>query len=169
MTIIVEDGTNVPDANSYINEADFRTWADSLGEGADLPATDPELEALLLNAMYVLEAECWKGERTYSDQALSFPRTGLYFDGQPVPGDEVPQQVIDAQSSLALTANTENLFTTIPAGTGGAVIEERVEGAVTVKYSDVGRSVTGETVDTRADNLIAPFTCSGGALFGIRA
>ncbi len=169
MALIVEDGSNVPDADSYISAVDFRAWADSLGEGADLPATDPELEALLLNAMYPLEAECWLGSRTYSDQSLSFPRAGLTFDGIPIPSDSVPQQVIDAQSSLALTANTQNLYTAIPAGSGGAVIEERVEGAVTIKYSDVGRSVTAQTVDTRATQLIHPFTCASGGLFGIRA
>jgi hypothetical protein len=171
MALIVEDGTGKTDSDSYISAVDFRAWADSLGEGDDLPATDAELEALLLTAMYPLEAECWLGKRTYPEnpQALSFPRTGLAYDGVSVPPDSVPQQVIDAQSSYALTANAEALYAAIPAGSAGAVIHSEVVGAVVEKYSDVGRGVSGQTEDPRAQQLISPFTCSSTALFGIRA
>jgi hypothetical protein len=172
VTLIVEDGTGKVDSNTYIDEAGFRSWADSLGEGDDLPATDPELEALLLRAMYVLEAECWLGSRTYPEnpQALSFPRTGLSYDGVDVPSDSIPQQLIDAQCSYALTANTQDLYNSVAAGAAGAVIEERVEGAVTVKYSDTGGSAVAEqTQDGRANALIEPFTCASSGLFGVRA
>jgi hypothetical protein len=171
MALIVEDGTGKVDSNTYIDAADFRAWADSIGEGDDLPILDDDLEPLLLQAMYPLEAECWLGYRTFPEtpQALSFPRTGLAYDGVSVPPDSVPQQVIDAQSSYALTVNKEALYTAIPAGTAGAVIHEEVVGAVVVKYSDNGSDVTAQTEDTRAQQLISPFTCSSTALFGIRA
>ncbi len=171
MALIVEDGTGKVDSNTYISAVDFRAWADSIGEGGDLPLLDDDLEPLLLQAMYPLEAECCLGFRSFPEtpQALSFPRTGLAYDGQSVPPDSVPQQVIDAQSSYALTVNTQALYTAIPAGSAGAIIHEEVVGAVVEKYSDVGRDVSGQTEDTRAQQLISPFTCSNTALFGIRA
>jgi hypothetical protein len=155
VALIVEDGTGLIDSNTYIDVADFRAWAASLGEGDDLPVADEDVEALLLRAMYPLQAECWLGSRTYPEnpQALSFPRSGLYADGVAVPSDSVPQQVIDAQSSYALTANTQDLYNALPAGSAGAIIEERVEGAITMKYANSGRVLSVAAV-ADADALL---------------
>lgn len=173
MALIVEDGTGKTDSDTYADDATLTAYAVSLGI-ADLPVDTDELNALLLNAMTVLETKCWKGSRTYPEnpQALSFPRSGLSYDGVAVPEDSIPQQLIDAQCSYAITANTVSLWANNVAGSpGGQVIEETVVGAVTVKYAaNAGGGATiYETVDARADALIRPFTCGFGGLFGIRA
>lgn len=170
MALVVEDGTGKTDSNTYADVATFQAYADSIGRGSEVPVDTAEAEALLINAMYVLQGKCWKGYRTYPEnpQALDFPRTGLSYDGVTVPGDSIPTQIINAQCQYGLTAAQQSLFGVAPAGSGGAVIEERVEGAVTVKYSEATGS-TEVTEDAMAESMIAPFECAGGALFGIRA
>ena len=170
MALIVEDGTGLTDSNTYADVATFQAYADSIGRGSEVPTVAEEAEALLIRAMYVLESKCWKGYRTYPEnpQALDFPRTGLSYDGVTVPGDSIPTQLINAQCQYGLTAGTQSLFGVAPAGTGGSVIEERVEGAVTIKYGPSSGS-TSETFDAMAESMISDFECDAGALFGIRA
>jgi len=56
-----------------------------------------------VSASRLLDRQTWQGAKTDPTQAEAFPRTGLYYiDGTPVPSDVVPQQVLDANSELAM-------------------------------------------------------------------
>ena len=168
MAIVVEDGSGSnPLANSYASVQDLRDYAALTGYSA-LPVDDLECEPLLINAMSVIEAECYKGERTYSFQPLTFPRTGLTNDGVDYPSDEIPAWLRDAQCSYAITGNETALYANTPAGSPtGTIIEETVVGAVSVKYSDGGSTVSPVTKDPRAESLLSPFYCFGVGGFGI--
>ncbi len=167
MALIVEDGSIVTGANTYVSTADFVTWATAIGEGANLPVDEPSLEALLLNAMFVIEAECYKGTRVSTEQPLSWPRSGVYVDGQTLPSDSIPYDLVQAQCSYALTGNTQTLQPAIPAGGGAQVVEERVEGAITIKYRDAQGNASQTAEDTRANALLRPLICSGSGQLGI--
>ena len=95
----------------------------------------------------------------------------MSYDGISVPASgagSITTSMVNSQCQYALTANDQALFGVTPAGTSGPVTEERVEGAVTVKYGPSSGS-TDETEDSLADSMIADFMCDAGALFGIRA
>ena len=163
--LIVEDGSIVPFADSYVSLADARALADKIGWS--LPADDTEAEAALRNgAMYVgLQESSFCGSRVSASQSLSFPRTGLSLYGFPVPINTIPQQVILAQIAAGVEygkgsdvrGTTDGRITTL----------ERVEGAVTVQYADNG--VTGSTLTiTAAMDALRPLFCGGNNGFQFR-
>lgn len=156
--LIVEDGSIVPFADSYISLSDARTLADKFGW--PLPANDAEAESALRNgAMYIgLQEDSFCGSRVSASQSLSFPRTGLSLYGFPVPINTIPQQVILAQIAAGVEYGKG---TDVRGSSDGRITTmERVEGAVTVQYADNG--VTGSTVTiTAAMDALKPLICGG--------
>jgi len=169
MALIIEDGSIVADANSYATAAELVAWAESVGE--TYPATEAEQEQLLLQSMFMFYEYCWAGTRVSSDQTLDFPRSSMLVNGFYFPSDEIPEDIKTAQMSWAITANTNDLFPSQSAGSGD-VIEERVEGAITIKY-ETGTSGRDIASDPRANAVISEYRCNsgrGGLIgFGIRA
>lgn len=131
MTIIVEDGSIVASANSYADSDDLETFADDRGITL---TTDPDI--LLLKAMDGLYGRAWKGSRVSSLQELEWPRSGVYRDGELIASDSIPRELVYAQLHLAIAYDTVDLTPVQEVNGKGAVIEERVEGAVTVKYAE---------------------------------
>ena len=137
MSLIVEDGTEVSNANSYAAHTDLATYATL--RGVTLTAVEADREALLIKAMDALYGRAWKGDRMTTTQALEWPRHSVYRDGQLLENDEIPRELFYGQLALAIAAIDNTLMSTTPATTKGTVIEERVEGAVTVKYNNTGK------------------------------
>ncbi|HGH4724571.1 TPA: DnaT-like ssDNA-binding protein, partial [Enterobacter hormaechei] len=77
MPLIVEDGSIIPNADSFISLADARALAARYNLA--LPADDTEAEAALRNgAVYVgLQEPMMCGSRVSPLQELSFPRQGV--------------------------------------------------------------------------------------------
>lgn len=105
ITIVVEDGTGVADANSYVSVADARTYASN--RGIVLPSDDDEVAAMLIRSTDYLEAqECrYQGKRTSSSQSLAWPRTGVFLNCDEVPSNVIPKSLIAAQVQLAMAIN----------------------------------------------------------------
>lgn len=90
MAIIVEDGTVVATANSYVTLDEFQAWADA--RGVDY-GTDYTLSQQLFRAHDYFESLAFKGVKHTEDQPLQFPRDDLYIDGYSVESDEIPKEV----------------------------------------------------------------------------
>ncbi|UBX27916.1 DnaT-like ssDNA-binding protein [Arsenophonus apicola] len=67
------------------------------------------------SAMDYLTSQPWLGKRTHLTQPLSFPRTGLFYDGVPIENDAIPKQLIMAQCRLAIESENEDLQPTLGA------------------------------------------------------
>ena len=93
MTIIVENGTLVANANSYVSVADFVSWADS--RGITYPAL-PELEQKILRAMDFIESLNFIGQKHEETQSLQWPRDYVLIDGYSVESNEIPKEVKSA-------------------------------------------------------------------------
>ena len=119
-----------PDFNTYASVIDLRAFA--TGRGYTVPADDAECGQLLVQAMDYLEGRSWRGQRASASQPLSWPRSGVRFDGVDLPDDTIPQRLVDAQCRLAIESQEIDLTPSVAGG--GAVTMERVEGAVTVQY-----------------------------------
>jgi len=136
VTIVVEDGTGVADANSYVTLDEARTYAEQ--RGVTLSADDNELGALLVKATDYLEArECdYQGERAdcVTPQTLAWPRSGVVLCCEDFAEDAIPAQLKAAQNTLIMAqhAGIVLLPNTSPAD---YVIEEQV-GPIRTKYSD---------------------------------
>lgn len=156
MPLIVEDGTIVAGADSYISLADARALADKYGWV--LPVDDTEAEAALRNgAGYIgLQEPQMCGSRVSPLQELSFPRQGVTLYGYPVATDYIPSQVIRAQ---VIAAVEYGKGTDVRASSDGrATSLERVEGAVTVQYFNNG-ATGATTVITAAIDALRPLLC----------
>lgn len=164
--LIVEDGTIVSGADSYVSLVDARALAAKYN--LSLPVDDAEAEASLRNgAVYIgLQEPFMCGSRVSPLQELSFPRQGISLYGYPVADNVIPVQVIRAQVIAAVEYGNG---TEVRASTDGrATSMERVEGAVTVQYFNNG-ATGANTVITAAIDALRPLLCglNNGSSFNV--
>lgn len=131
MTLIVEDGTGLASAESYLSVADFKGYCDGRGLSYE-GQTDTVIEQKLRIATgYIDTVKRYKGSRLVSAQSLEFPRDGLTdWGGLSVTG--VPGRVKQACAELAYKAFSENLY--VDLDRGGMVASQSV-GPISVSYS----------------------------------
>lgn len=130
--LIIESGAGLEDAESYATAADLVSYAAKYGR--TIPATEAEQEALLRRAADAMNVLSWKGKKTSASQALAFPRTGVEVDGEIKPSTLIPRQIQYGQMALAVEIHADDIDP--PGQRQGAVIRERVEGAVDVQYAE---------------------------------
>ena len=160
---LVEDGTGIEDATSYVLEA----FADDY-LGASWAADSTAKQAALMAASEYMDAR-WgsriAGRPLASTQGLEMPRTGLVDRyGSPVEG--VP---LDWQKACCLYAKESVAGTLYPAnpGTNPKDIKKKkvVVGPITTEteYSDASIVATAFLKFPLADRLVKPFLYYGGA------
>lgn len=132
MALVVEDGTGLSTAESFISVADAEARLDSLGDTTFAAKTTAEKEAALRIATEYMEQLYrlnWKGTRKERLQALSWPRYDAVVDGFTIDSDIVPTEVANACADLALKSLTETLAPDLERG----VKREKV-GPLEVEY-----------------------------------
>ena len=98
--IIVEDGTIVAGANSYVTAQEVQDYADL--RGIDYPC-ETELNQNIIKATDYLQSRCYRGEQVDPGvQPLLWPRQYVYIYNQEITSDSIPQQLKNAQIELAL-------------------------------------------------------------------
>jgi len=160
ITIIVEDGSIVANANSYISLADARDRAEFLG--VTLSSDDDTASAQLVQAAYYndsMYSDCFQGSIVDSSQKMQWPRNGVYIYDNPFPNDSIPQQVIDAQIFTA--GAIEGGTPLYPNDNGRSVASETV-GSISRSYFNNGKTGTDVTI-TSTENALKPVldNCSG--------
>lgn len=137
MALIVEDGTIVANANSYVSVADADAYlANSLNYATWDGLSDDEKERLLIAATRWLDQRTkWSGTRIGAEQKLRWPRSGAYdCDDLPMAEDAVPQAVRDAVCELAcFIATPENNPTRFSDLTG---FSELTVDVITLKFQE---------------------------------
>lgn len=169
MTLIVEDGTNVPDANSYADLAFIRAFA--LARGVTLSATDSVVEVMAINAMDYIEGKrsAYQGSKTYVDQALQWPRTGVLIDCAAWPDDAIPKELKNAQAQLCIEQLSSPDLS--PSTDGFAIAMEKVD-VIEVEYAAGGRMSQAEPVPEptypKVDAFLDPLIYVCGAPWPLR-
>jgi len=102
-TIIIEDGTVVPGANSYVTEAELTTYA--ADRGITLTAAT---DVLLIKAMDYIESLSFIGTKYSKGQALQWPRSNVYIDGFYFVPTIIPPALQTGQIATALAIDSEN-------------------------------------------------------------
>ena len=133
MTLIIEDGTGKPDAESYASAAELVMYASKFG--VTIPADETAQEALLRRAALAMNGKTWKGRKTDSDQALAWPRRGVELDCQIKPDNYLPARIQYGQMALAVEIHQDDIDPVEKRK--GAVLLDRVEGAVTRQYAAI--------------------------------
>lgn len=108
--LVIEDGTIIAGANSFVTDAEFKAYADL--RNIDIPATQPDREALLVLAMdYLFSIESMlQGYRTDPTQALPYPRIGVCLNEYPIDSNVIPQNIKNAQMELAAQASNSDIL-----------------------------------------------------------
>jgi len=164
MTLLVEDGSNVAGANTYVDLAGVRAYA--LTRGVTLDPNDAILEPLVHKAMDLLEGfrSRYQGTKTTATQPLQFPRTGLQIDCVDFDANSIPIELINAENQIIMEQHAG--IDLSPTKSGAFIIEDTV-GPITTKYSDVeGPGVGKAPIMPVVEDLLAPLfvACGQGLL-----
>jgi hypothetical protein len=135
MALVVEDGTGVDDANSYVTVEDANAYLLDRNNAAWFAATDDQKVAALIEATDYVDAHDWVGYVEFAAQALGWPRLEAYDrEGRLLVG--VPAQVKRAVILLAPEALSGRLRPTT-AATAGALKRKKV-GPLELEYFEGG-------------------------------
>lgn len=144
--LIVEDGTGVSGANTYVSVAVCKNYLSMIG--ATIPS-DQEITAMLLNSCSYIDSFSPKytGEKQHDVNMLSFPRIGCLLDGaMPIPESIIPSILVDCQLNLVEHVISGGSLTT-SANEVKFVTGERVEGAIDIKYAEPSSMITGVNIN----------------------
>jgi len=131
--MIVEDGTIVSNADSYVTLEFANAFFTNRGI-SDWTGDNAVKEAALINATDYIEQEYtmnWMGETASENQSLSWPRFGL----KNAYNDEIPLRLKQAVCKLALEALTEDLNPPLDRD----IKREKVD-VIEVEYMDKAKS-----------------------------
>lgn len=133
MAIVVEDGTIVAGANSYVTEAELTTYATARGI-----TIAGDTEELLIKAMDYIESLAYKGIKFTQDQPLQWPRANVVVDGYLIATDEIPQELKNGEMETAISIDEgEDPLADIP-----RVKSKTTVGPISVEYKDGSGSTT---------------------------
>ena len=156
MTVIVEDGSTVANANSYITGAEVVDYAAARGVTILLADT----EELIVKSMDYTEGLAFKGVKVTSTQALQWPRASVYVDSYLVGTDEIPSELTKGQLETCLSiSNNEDPLANV------ARVQESVSvGSLSVKYASGSSTTLVKKISNAFKKLL---TSSGGATFEV--
>lgn len=164
MALVVEDGSEVSGANSYVTVTEANDWFASVNDSEWAALADAEKERHLIMAAGHVDSENiypLSGTRGTVTQALSWPRdNATYQNGGPdVPANAIPNDVKRAQIVAAGQSRKGLLPTGGTAATGGQETKkEAVDGAVTIEYfhstQGLSSGATQEDYERYADPLV---------------
>lgn len=167
MSLIIEDGSGVALADSYVSVEQANAYHAKHGNAAwaDMDYADKE-SALVRATDYMMQAyrARWKGFRSNLGQALDWPRQSVILTDMGinymVPYTSIPEEVKKACAELALRAMTGGVATDLAPDQERGVLSESVTG-VSITYDP--RSP--QAVRFRAiDMLLQPYLASFGAM-----
>lgn len=159
MALIVEDGTGLATAESFISVADASARQAALGNTNWATLTETEMEQALRRATAYMEQayrQSWKGTRLYRDQALSWPRYGAVVDGYDLNSDYVPADVANACADLAFKAAADDLAPDLERG-----IKREKVGPLETEFDTLSPQATRYRA---ADMALAPYLKGSSAM-----
>ena len=113
MTITVEDGTGLVNADAYMSEADADTYFAAIANATWAGATTTAKEQAIVKATRYMEKRFgnkWKGIIASSTQALGWPRDYVYDERGTELDDQVPTAIAHACAEYAVHALTNDLI-----------------------------------------------------------
>ena len=151
MSLIVEDGTGLSTAETFVSVADADAYHSAMNN-ATWTGTDAVKESALRRAAQYIDTRYrYKGERKNLNQALEWPRAFYERDGR---AETWPVANLKAACcEAALRALSDTLTADVSTD---QVIEETV-GPITVKYA----SKSGQTRYPVVDDLLRKYVIAG--------
>lgn len=164
-TLIVEDGTGVANANTYINLAYLESYA--ADRGFTIPTVQADKEKFVLRAMDYLEARRmdYQGHKTDEDQTLQWPRTDVMFDCKALGVDVIPEVLKKAQCQLVVELQQRTRLFPVPRTSSvEGLVTEKTVGPLTKKFAFNGQGLADPTkpiVIASVESFLSPLTHKG--------
>lgn len=153
MAIIVENGSIVTGANSYVTEAELTAYATARG----VTLIDGT-EQLLIQAMDSIESKSFIGTKSTAGQPLQWPRDGVYIDGYYIEPTTIPTQLKNAQMATAIAIDEGNdPLAVVESG----IKSEKVD-VLEVEYQD--NAITN-SYDPKIDAMLKKLLANSGSMF----
>lgn len=143
--LIVEDGSGVPGANTYVSVADHIAYAQLYG----VVVTPEQAEVNLRRAMDYLEMQDLSGTPVDDDQDTHYPANNAYVNGKLIANDIVPKQARKAENEIALAIFEGN----DPLAVQERAIKREKSVVGEIEYMD---GAAASPVNPRIDIFIAP-------------
>lgn len=164
IVILIEDGSGVANANSYVTVSDIKVYASN--RGISLPTSDDTIAALLIDSYEFLNTyECkFAGQRSYpTQQTGAWPRTGAVMYEAELPPNFIPGPIKTAQMQIAIAANSGiKLF---PSQTGPGVVRVKV-GPIEREFDTKSWSAADLPVLSNVELTLVPFSGDCGQRCG---
>jgi len=103
MTLIVEDGTGKPNAESYVSSAELTAYASDRGI-----TIVGDVDALLLKSILYIDQLSFSGLKLTKEQSMQWPRSNVSIDGFSVELDEIPRLLKDLQFEVSIAIGNGN-------------------------------------------------------------
>ena len=153
MALIIEDGSKVSGANSYVTDAEYVAYA--AARGKTIGSTQAAREQQLILSMDYIEGHRaqFKGSKVASTQALQWPREGVYIDGFELSSAFIPQELKNAQMEAGILEQTMALLIS---ETVDSNVQSEKLGSLQISYFQQSgkKEVRTDTVDVYLDPLL---------------
>lgn len=162
-SLVVETGTNIPNANTYVDADYVRAYAKLRNISLPVATSDYDpIEAYIVLATDYLESLKYIGMRSFEDQSLSWPRRSS--DGSSC----IPDAIKKAQAQLVIE-QAVNEIDLQPSQAGGTqfITKERVDVIETCYSEKLGTLSTPYM--TKVDSLLRAYVVNGsGRIMAVR-
>ena len=157
MSLLLENGTGISGAVTYITLAEARAYA--AARGLTLPASDPALEQLLVRATDYLESlrAKYQGASVHGLGYLQWPRSEVFFGETELGQAVIPAELKAAQCQLAVDLQKFDPMATA----SGPAIKQKTVGPLTTIYAVSDDSGTPRPIMPLVAALLAPLMRSG--------
>lgn len=148
VNLIVEDGSGLPNANSYCDLDYALEYCTNKGYTSWLSLSETEQKVFIIRGTeFVDNFYMWKGRKGKGSQALSFPRLDLYDDDRylisGIP-DKLKRACLEA-AFLNSTSGADTLFTT--KDENGAIKRQKVDSLEVEYFNNQQNETNMEAVD----------------------
>lgn len=165
-TFVVEDGTGLANANSFVSVAASTQYNEdhtASATWAALVQADKEKHLRLATQFIVANWDgSWRGTKANSTQALSWPRYGAHVEGYCLASNVVPTQIIHATCEAALRSMAgDTLMPDYEAGASGTIVGDRVKIGPLEFETDFGSSSSPGKTYNIINNILNPLLIDG--------
>jgi hypothetical protein len=161
MPIIVEDGTGLPDSNSYVSVEEATDYATAIG--AEFSSDDEASLVSATQAMDLLYGGKYRGTKMTAEQALLFPRTEFTdANGFIRPAGTIPAELKKATIEAAISQQAGVALISNPTRDGLITRKTNKVGDLeqTFEYSD---AATSTSQLTKVGLTISPILKAGSS------
>ncbi|KNY21588.1 DnaT-like ssDNA-binding protein [Methylobacterium sp. ARG-1] len=170
MSLIVEDGTGLPEAESYASVETADAYHQARGNAA-WTGDDAAKEAALRRGTEYLDGlyrTRWLGQMSTFDQGLAWPRAYARVPGGYLPSDTLPKALVRACCEVALRELQTPGGLTPDIFPGERVVSETVD-VLEVEYADGGAPTDVLPVIVAVERIVAPLLRSASGSLVMRA